>query len=234
MEVGYLELSYKEIEKKAEENSFVFVPLGAIQAHGTALPVGTDVFIPEELCKKAAQKVKGVVSPSLFLSYIEKKYCLPGTLSVPAEIAEKNIFFMLDSLCEQGFKRFVLVNGHDENEFSMNNACEKLIEKRDVSLLAFNWWDVAWNDVSNILDSKYSELGVAGEDETSMIQFMNKMRGKIPKNNLPDKEPYKLYKRGEVEKLEVFGRPESATKEKGEKLMEVISSTIAEKAEKLL
>lgn len=232
-EVKYLELGYKEIAEKAKQDCIVFVPLGAIQAHGSALPVGTDVFIPEELCVFAAEKAGGLVSPPLFLSYIEKKYCLPGTLSVPAELAERNIFCMLDSLCDQGFSRFVLVNGHDENEFSMNIACEKLLKKRDARIFAFNWWDIAWDQVSDFMESKFEELGVAGEDETAIIQYMERIRGTIPKDNLQQSPKYRLYGL-KTEKLEVFGRPQAASKEKGKKLMETIGSAIAEKVVELI
>lgn len=221
----YLRKTYKEIEK--EIDSVVFIPLGAIQAHGTALPVGTDLFIPEAICRKCAES-DGISFPPFFISFVEDKYNLPGTIKFSNDLSKEVIYQLLLSLSLNGFKKFVLVNGHDENVRPINFAAERIrSEFKEVKVISFNWWDVAWNEIAPLLDSKYEELGVAGEDETSIIQYLNLLRGKVPENNLPSLEGYKKYGKN-PEKIEVFGKPESASPEKGKKIFDAICKKVGE------
>ena len=158
---------------------------------------------------------------------MEKKYILPGTISSNPETCEQGIYYFLKGLVDNGFKKFVIINGHDENMFSINRALERIMEKNEITVLVFDWWEIAWEEIKEDVDSRYDELGVAGEDETAIIQYLGLIRGKIPENNIPEKKPYQIYKK-ETEKLEVFGKPQSANAKKGEIILEKICKKIVE------
>ena len=59
------EMTNRELELFLEKAATVLVPTGSTEQHGPHSALGTDVIIPEELCRRAAPRIPAVVGPSL-------------------------------------------------------------------------------------------------------------------------------------------------------------------------
>jgi creatinine amidohydrolase len=103
------------VEAVAAAQGVCLVPLSVIERHGHHLPLGTDMFIARELCRRAAALEPAVVFPNyIFTQILEARHCA-GTIAIEAEL----IVRLLDNVCREiarnGFKKIVLVNAHGGN-----------------------------------------------------------------------------------------------------------------------
>ncbi|NCC43517.1 MAG: creatininase family protein, partial [Clostridia bacterium] len=65
--VLYEELCPAEFKERVEVCPVAYLPLGTLEWHGPHMPLGADGIQAQELFKRVARNVGGVVLPSLFL-----------------------------------------------------------------------------------------------------------------------------------------------------------------------
>ena len=97
----------------------VLVPIGATEAHGPHLPLGTDVFLSEELAARAQRALDersrpSLIAPSLAYSVTEFGAPFSGTVSLTAEAASALLVGVCCGLVRSGLSRICLVNSHLE------------------------------------------------------------------------------------------------------------------------
>jgi creatinine amidohydrolase len=91
------------------------LPLSVIERHAHHLPMGTDMYIGRELCRRAVEIEPAIIFPDFFLTQIlEARHC-PGTIAIEADL----ILRLLDNICREiarnGLSKIVLVNAHGGN-----------------------------------------------------------------------------------------------------------------------
>jgi creatinine amidohydrolase len=91
------------------------LPLSVIERHAHHLPMGTDMFIGRELCRRAAALEPAVIFPDFYLTQIlEARHC-PGTIAIEADLMVR----LLDNVCREiarnGLHKIVLVSAHGGN-----------------------------------------------------------------------------------------------------------------------
>ncbi len=67
MKTLYKELTPQEFRERIADAPIGYLPLGTLEWHGEHLPLGTDALQPEGLFPRIAEKIGGVVYPTLFL-----------------------------------------------------------------------------------------------------------------------------------------------------------------------
>jgi creatinine amidohydrolase len=97
----------------------VFLPIGAVEAHGPHLPLATDCLIAEELARRAAAALAkagrpALVAPTLSYARAEFAAALAGTISLQAEAFAVHAEAVLAALARAGLERICLCNGHIE------------------------------------------------------------------------------------------------------------------------
>jgi creatinine amidohydrolase len=146
------------------------IPLGVIEKHGPALPLGTDMYEAREIAFHAAEKEYAVVFPPYFVGQIFEARHQPGTIAYSNELMWK----MLDETCKElsrnGLKKIVLMNGHGGNSNFLQYFCQsQLAHQEDYVVVLFQ----AGNDPQlskEIRSLEKAKLdGHAGEEETSMM-----------------------------------------------------------------
>lgn len=93
------------------------LPVGATEAHGPHLPLGTDVLIAEAMAGEAARRLEALgVRPILLppLAYTAAPFAaeFPGTISVPAEVVTLQVTAIARAASSQGFTVLALANAH--------------------------------------------------------------------------------------------------------------------------
>jgi creatinine amidohydrolase len=150
------------------------IPLGILEKHGPHLPLGTDLFEARETAFTAATKEYAVIFPPYFTGQIFVAQHQPGTLAYSSELMWKMLEETCKELSRNGLKKIILLNGHGGNTSFLQFFCQsQLASQKDFIVVLFQ-------PVSNpeyaeeIKSLKKATLdGHAGEDETSMIYYIN-------------------------------------------------------------
>jgi creatinine amidohydrolase len=122
----------------------LLVPTGSTEQHGPHGPMGTDVIIPREVCRRVAERRGGVlVAPPLAygLAAGHRGFAGLAYLNAPTYLAV--IEDLVLSFVESGFRRVVFVNGHYTNYPAINLACFNASAKlpEGAAAWALSYWD---------------------------------------------------------------------------------------------
>ena len=137
------EMTNLELEAFLETHHTVIIPTGATEQHGPHGPLLTDVYIPQEIARRAAPTIGAVVAPPInyALSYPHAGFTGLVQLRIPTFMA------MIEDLCASfatsGFKRIVFLNGHYDNTLAIAYACATAAEKlpKDARAFPVNYWE---------------------------------------------------------------------------------------------
>jgi creatinine amidohydrolase len=169
------ELTSPKFAKAVEAAGGVCViPLGIIEKHGPHLPIGTDLFESREIAFTAASKEYAVVFPPYYVGQINEARHQPGTIAYSADLMWK----MLDETCKElsrnGLKKIILINGHGGNTSFLQFFCQsQLAGQHDYIVVLFTPGEnkETEKEINSLKKAKLD--GHAGEEETSMMYFIN-------------------------------------------------------------
>ena len=209
--------------------------IGSLENHGGQLPLGTDTLVSYKLSVKIAEKVNGLlVLPPITIGYSEHYSYFPFNLSLSSETLIEVIKDVLSSVIKNGIKRIFIMNGHDGNIASIEVASRHIKMKYpEVKIAALDaWWVAAGNLLPKDTFEVWNGLGHAGEGETSIalslfgdLVEMKYARGVVP--NLPTDIDIK-WNFAELTDCGATGDPTKATKEKGQKMEQVLIKLVAD------
>lgn len=215
--------------------------LGACEAHGRHLPLGTDTLVSYMLSCKIADKVKGtLVLPPVAVGVSEHYAGFPFTLYLKADTMVGVIRDILRATILNGIERIFIFNGHDGNIAPIEIAAREVkMEFPKARIIALNdWWIAAGNLLPPGTFEVWNGLGHAGEGETSIAlrlfgQWceMGQAAGVVP-GNLPPHMDVK-WNFSELTDTAATGDPTKGTAEKGEKMENILVSLVADTLNKL-
>ena len=123
-----------------EQDDRVVLPLGSTEQHGF-LSLGVDAILAERVSVEAAEPVGVPVLPALPYGLTPYFAAFPGSPSLRLETYAGVVRDLLDSLFGQGFRRFLLVNGHGGNSPAGALATEWVGENAEAQVRFHNWWN---------------------------------------------------------------------------------------------
>jgi creatinine amidohydrolase len=148
----------------------LLIPTGSTEQHGPHGPIGTDVIIPREVCRRVAAIRGALVAPPVpyGLAAGHRGFAGLGYLNASTYLAV--IEDLILSFAESGFRRIVFVNGHYTNYPAINLACFSASTKLpdDVAAWALSYWDALPADEAEAYLSLTSGLH-ANIGETSAV-----------------------------------------------------------------
>lgn len=221
-----------EIKERIESGAYAILPVGACEQHGPHLPVGTDVFLAEYVSEKIAEKVNAVIFPSVNFGYSWVWKDLPGTLTLSQATFNRLIVELVESLIGQGFRKILIVNGHDSNSKALRYATRAIHDKYpDIQVLVIFYPNM------NVLYPKYMEsekwygMFHAEEWETSLmlsaheeLVHMDRAVREYPEK--PDLYGLDASSLSEISKSGIYGDATVATKEKGDRIIEELTNYV--------
>jgi creatinine amidohydrolase len=123
--------------------AMVLIPTGSTEQHGAHGPLGTDVIIPREVCRRVAEVKSALVAPPVPYGLSAGHQGFKGLASLNTDTYLKVIEDITLSFGEAGFRRIVFINGHYTNYPAINlallNASPRLPEK--TRAFAMSYWD---------------------------------------------------------------------------------------------
>lgn len=146
------------------------LPLSCLERHAHHLPVGTDMFIGRELCRRTAEIEPAVVFPNYVFTQILEARHYPGCIGIEPE----NILRLLENVCREiarnGLKKIVLVNAHGGNDHLIHFFAQiQLASPRDYVVYVAGRSTLPEDQEAVSRQWETTVDGHAGERETSAI-----------------------------------------------------------------
>jgi creatinine amidohydrolase len=133
------ELNWMQVEEYLARDDRVVLPIGSTEQHGY-LSLETDNILAERVSAEAAEPLGVLVLPVLPYGLTPSFQAYPGSPTLRLSTFLDVLRDLLDSLYAQGFRRFLLVNGHGGNVAGSSLAREWAMAHPDAQAVFHSWW----------------------------------------------------------------------------------------------
>ena len=140
------EMTSKEFADAVKRDPIVFLPMGAIEAHGIHLPLATDCYQPEALCEKLADELDGLLAAPIRYGHHSSTRNMPGTIGVESETLKALVMDVLLSFSRNGISKMVVVSGHAGtiHMSAIKDAAEEVVRLTEMKLMVLSDYDIAY------------------------------------------------------------------------------------------
>ncbi len=173
-------MTWQEFAKKKDDA--IILRIGATEQHGPHLPTCVDSVLAREFAYRIAEKINGVVAPTISYGYKSKPLSgggplFPGTIDLNGATLQALVMDIIDEFVRDGFTKIFILSAHFENEAFIVEAMDLCSAKYGdkVKLLLTNWWDPMSPDV---IDKVFDEVPFPGwalehaaVTETSLMMY---------------------------------------------------------------
>jgi len=134
----FKDLNWMDIQHYLQSDNRIILTLGATEQH-SYLSLLTDAHIPETIATAASGREKVLIAPPLNFGCGTRFMDFPGTISIAQSTFDALLIDIVQSLLGHGFSRFLIINGHWENQ--LPQGLSTLIEEDYGQITWFNWWN---------------------------------------------------------------------------------------------
>ena len=131
--------NWMQVEQYLEHDDRIVVPLGSVEQHAY-LSLGVDRILSQRVSDEAAEPLGVLVMPSLPYGLTPYFAAYPGSPTLRVETYRALLTDLLDSLADQGFRRFLFVNGHGGNDPGRDAVDAWDASHADCRTRWHNWW----------------------------------------------------------------------------------------------
>jgi creatinine amidohydrolase len=128
-----------QIERYLERDDRIVLPLGSTEQHGY-LSLGVDAILAERVSAEAAEPLGVPVAPVIPYGLAPYFAAYPGSPTLRVGTYLALVGDLLDSLHGQGFRRFLIVNGHGGNSPVDGLAPEWMAGHAGAQVIVHHWW----------------------------------------------------------------------------------------------
>jgi len=132
--------NWMQLEDYLQRDDRIVLPLGSTEQHAY-LSLETDNILAERAAVEAAEPLGVPVLPALPYGLTPAFAAFPGSPSLRVETFLAVLRDLLGSLYGQGFRRFLLVNGHGGNLPASSLVREWRAEHVDAQAIFHSWWE---------------------------------------------------------------------------------------------
>jgi creatinine amidohydrolase len=178
---------WKDVEEYLGRRTDVVLPVGSSEQHGPSGPIGTDAIVAEELAGELGEERRCAVAPCIPFAVSQQHSAFPGTIWIRPMTLIALVRDAVSSLHRQGFRRFLLVNGHPGSVGALESVLLQLhADLPEVRCSLYNWWEQS--EVRSLL----SELFGNREGHHATPGELSLVRKFYPRGvlELPPQEPF--------------------------------------------
>ncbi len=176
MEHRFEQLTSEEIAAHISKNSLVIIGIGTIEEHGAHLPTGTDWFITQRMMDDLAMRLEGgskvpfLTLPAIWTGYSAKEMQRwPGTIRLSTRTVMNMMKELIGSLCEMGFKKFLVLNGHGHHTELLRVVAREIADEYNVFPAVLNLFGLGAKEYNAVRKGPAGGSIHGGEDETSVM-----------------------------------------------------------------
>jgi creatinine amidohydrolase len=106
------ENTYLNVREDLTKRSTILVPIGAVEQHGSYLPLATDALTAEAVAHDCAERIGVLVAPTVSYGWSPHHMEGEGTVTLRADTLAAVVEDISASLAHHGFERIVVLNGN--------------------------------------------------------------------------------------------------------------------------
>ena len=215
--IMWQELRRSEFEEAVKAHTVVIIPVGSIEQHGNHLPINTDANVCFSIAQRAAQAIDEfpvLVLPVIWTGYSPRHMVYPGTITLKFHTFVEILTQVAASVHAHGFEKILILNGHGDNSAAVAAMRPKLnAEEEMYSVIGYSWWDFpsVREEMNRVSQSDKGFVGHAAEIETSIQLYL---------------QPELVDMSAAVWAPGIWGDPSTATREKGEQIINCAVNTL--------
>ena len=133
------EMNWMDVEEYLQHDDRLMLVVGACEQHGY-LSLLSDVKIPLALADAASKQTGVIVAPPVNFGSSPYFLTYPGTLSLKLSTLMDAVEDILRSAYGQGFKRFLVLNGHGGNSGLKIRLTELATQCPGLQVQWYAWW----------------------------------------------------------------------------------------------
>ena len=233
-----------EIGQLAKDGAIVIIPTGSTEQHGPHLCTGSDALIITELAERIAEKVaetgrKCLVAPTVSVANSIHHTSFTGTITLQPSTYIQVLTEICSCIAANGFKKIFILNGHGGNTNINNVALITINEKLGFPVFHAGFWAGCEEELASVVETQSAGTIHACEGETSLLMAYNEdlilpiykeTKGNIERPGLSRAQKLiSTFRRMEyTTENGVEGNTYAASKEKGEKMIDISVNSIAE------
>lgn len=219
-----------DVAAKIERTPCAILPIGAVEAHGPHLPLGTDNLLAERLARLLAEQTDSYVLPTLPYGQVWSLQNFPGSISVSNKALIQMLYDIGKSLFRQGFRIYTMLSGHLGNAVALKEAARMLYEDCPELKVYYFFYPGSKEAIQKVRETPSSHASYfhACELETSYMlylaeEYVDMTRAVADIPNIDIEADCTPTPWEEFTSTAVLGDATIATKEKGE---QIISATL--------
>lgn len=204
------------------------LPVGAVEQHGSHLPVGTDAVIAEAFSRRLAEHLDAYLLPTLAITSSIEHRESKGTVYVKADTLALIIRDICESLQYSGFRKMIVVNGHGGNWIlkpTIRQLNRDFADRKQDAEVVLIHSSIVLGRQGEVTQHVRNDIH-AGEKETSIMLHLceDYVREPVPQTAAPEvpQDYMDYFDVADLMEDGYWGYPEAATKDKGEKLLELM------------
>jgi creatinine amidohydrolase len=147
-------LNWMQLEEYLRHDDRIVLPVGSTEQHAY-LSLETDNIIAENLAVEAAEPLGIPVLPVLAYGLTQGFGAFPGSPTLTLATYGAVLREILDSLHGQGFRRFLIADGHSGNPPGAVAVAEWKREHEDASVLWHEVWEGRPDELAAEIDADY-------------------------------------------------------------------------------
>jgi creatinine amidohydrolase len=148
------DLSWMQLEEYLQHDDRIVLPVGSTEQHAY-LSLETDNIIAENLAVEAAEPLGIPVLPVLAYGLTQGFAAFPGSPTLRLDTYGAVLCEIVGSLHGQGFRRFLIANGHGGNPPGAVALAEWKREHEDATVLWHDVWEGRPDELAAEIDADY-------------------------------------------------------------------------------
>ena len=229
------ELCWPDAARRLDTVDTALLPVGAVEQHGPHLPLDTDAFDAEYLARRVAEGCsdpKPLVLPPIAYGVSYHHEAFKGTISINNATLANLVYDVGISVAKNGIKKLVIINGHGGNAPSLNFAAQRINQEARI-FVCVDTGETSDVDLDDLTDTPNDVH--AGEIETSTslairpeLVRMDRLQMEVPAFtsrylDFTSKRGVAWYAHThKISASGVMGDPTRASREKGEKMWQIM------------
>ncbi len=238
-------MTWQETEERLRECHTIIVPIGSVEQHGPALPVDNDHFIAtrfgESVCEALWPDLKVTLAPTLAFGHSPHHMDFKGTITLEEGTLVNMVVDVCRSLRKHGFKNIIMLNGHGGNGTAISSALTKLHNETIGGVFSIDWWGMIMDKIPEMFSRPVFH---ACDMETSVAWALGQRVLDEKRVDEPGRSPYPGYVMPDMlapppnvsvgasmkdfTDSGVVGYSTRATKEKGQKAVDLVVERVCE------
>ena len=166
------EMKFHEIEEYLERDDIVLVPVGTTEQHGPHLPLMVDAIQAIDVTAGVIERARVLATPPTWFGWSPHHMGYAGTITFRPETLTAAVEDICNSLVYHGFKKLVIVNGHrGANLPPLEIAAVRVRNRTGAYVAVVDVALVALTEVADICEGEVGAIGHACESETSFMLY---------------------------------------------------------------